>query len=93
LDRRPGGAEDDQGLPPMLHDQDTRALETMDHVLAALKSLGECDHSLNTLMNSIEDDRARVHALALGSHLSGRTPPRISTYVADARPAMPPPAA
>lgn len=73
-----------------LHDQENRALETMDHVLAALKALGERDHSLNTLMNSIEDDRARLLALALGSHLSGRRPPRMSTHVADARPAVPP---
>jgi hypothetical protein len=75
----------------MPHDQETRALETMDRVLAALRSLGESDHSLNTLIDSIEDDRARLLALSLGSHLSGRVPPRISTHVADARPAVPPP--
>ena len=74
----------------MLHNEETQALETMDHVLAALKSLGAGDHSLNTLIDSIEDDRARLLAFALGSHLSGRTPPRISTHVADARPATPP---
>jgi hypothetical protein len=75
----------------LLYDQETRALETMEQVLAALRSLDECDHPLNTLIASIEDDRARLLALALGSQASGRTPPRMSTEVADARPATPPP--
>jgi len=69
-----------------------RALETMDHVLAALRALGERDYPLNRLIDSIEDDRAQLLALALGSHVSGRVPPRMSTFVADARPAAPPPA-
>jgi hypothetical protein len=75
----------------MAQNDEQRALETMDHVLAALRALGERDHPLNRLIDSIEDDRARLLALALGSHASGRMPPRMSTFVADARPAAPPP--
>jgi hypothetical protein len=77
----------------MPQDPERRALETMDHVLTALRALGERDHPLNRLIESIEDDRAHLLALALGSRASGRVPPRISTVVADARPAAPPPPA
>ena len=74
---------------PMSHDHERRALETMDHVLAALRSLGERDYPLDRLIDSIEDDRARLLALALGSQVSGRMPPRMTTFVTDARPAAP----
>jgi len=76
-------------MVPMPHDRETRALETMDQVLGALRSLGEHDHPLNRLIDSIEDDRARLLALALGSQVSGRMPPRMTTFVTDARPAAP----
>jgi hypothetical protein len=75
----------------MAQDQERRALETMDHVLASLRALGERDHPLNRLIDSIEDDRARLLALSLGARSSGRLPPRMTTVVADARPAAPPP--
>jgi hypothetical protein len=74
----------------MAGDEERRALETMDHVLTALRALGERDHPLNRLIDSIEDDRAHLLALALGSHASGRVPPRMTTVVEDARPARPP---
>jgi hypothetical protein len=65
----------------MLQEQETRALETMENVVAFLRALPDRDHPLNCLIDAIEDDRARLLALALGSQLTGRTPPRMSTIV------------
>jgi hypothetical protein len=64
---------------PMLHQPETRAFDTIENVLFALRAIPERDHPLSCLIEAIEDDRARLLALALGSHLSGRMPPRIST--------------
>ena len=65
----------------MLHEQETRALDTMENILACLRALPDRDRPLNSLIEAIEDDRARLLALAMGSQLSGRTPPRMSTVV------------
>jgi len=63
----------------MLGRDEEAALETMENVVAALRALPERDRAITTLVEAIEDDRARLLALAMGSHLSGRKPPRMST--------------
>jgi hypothetical protein len=50
----------------------------MERVLATLRLLPS-DPALHALSESIENDRARLLALAMGSHLSGREPPRLAT--------------
>jgi|GEM_PF-2843023 len=65
----------------MSHVPETRALDTMGNVLATLRAIPERDDPLNCLIGAIEDDCARLLALTLGSQVSGRVPPRMSTGV------------
>jgi hypothetical protein len=65
----------------MLHEQETRALDTMTSVLASLRAIPNRDDPLNCLIGAIEDDCARLLALTMDSALSGRLPPRMSTVV------------
>lgn len=65
----------------MLQNQETRALDTMASVLASLRAIPNPDDALNCLIGAIEDDCARLLALTMGSRLSGRLPPRMTTTV------------
>jgi hypothetical protein len=57
---------------------DLRALETAERVLAGLRLLAEdeSDHAIRSLIDAIEDDRARLLAWMIGWHVSPKPPPR-----------------
>jgi hypothetical protein len=71
------------------------ALETLEKVLTALRRLPGRDATLNALIETIEDDRARLLAAFMGSRLTGRKPQRVTSspvsYVSPIAVASPPP--
>ena len=64
------------GAPP---EPEKRALDLMRELIAELRALPDRDHALNMLIESIEDDWARLLSVMLESRISGRTPPRTDT--------------
>jgi uncharacterized protein YbaP (TraB family) len=55
------------------------ALETLEKVLTALRRLPDRDLTLNALIETIEDDRARLLAAVMSSRQSGRRPQRTAS--------------
>jgi hypothetical protein len=62
-----------------LPEQESLALETIENVLASLRKLPDRDAAIASLIESVEDDRARLLAMTMGANLSGGRTPRLST--------------
>lgn len=71
------------------------AFETLEKVLTALRRMPDRDSTLNALIETIEDDRARLLAAVMDSQSSGRKPQRLASgplpYVSPTVDASPPP--